>query len=1095
MPPSAAPVQLTEKLLINAGGWDAIRHARALRDTGRVSGAHWSAPMLQGFVREGEKELRSGLKILSASNVENICTCRVSREYGTICAHSLAVGLAVVAGQAVRGESADSAERSAAHSAQTHSPVATTLPKPTLDLPFHADPSAEARLHVILAPDLATAWNKNQLLFGLELSVGTKRGMLGAANLNPTDSLLSDDFEIVERLAKLTGTTPGGMSFVNCAQFLELLGLLANHPRLTLGKTGKLAVSADPLRPLLRATMNTDGSLELTVKLPEGSRVLAANGRAYLLRPGASQTTVQPLAPGLPAVYHPLFETTTRRLPADQAAAFLGLEWPKLEPFFDLRSEAISSPAASAARAATVAVVEPGQPQWVLSLEGSLHQLGARLQAIYPNKRIISLGTTPERETFTYPVPNAAPGMLHTRNQAAERAAIGRLISWGFHGPDTGGNYFLRGEDSVLRFFAMGLPDWQRDPAWQVTVGSRFQSVSKQIEVITPEVAVRGSGEDWFEMELNLTGSSGERFSAHEIQRLLQMGGGHTRLRNGKLAILPAETLADFQEVLRDCDPTQSQPGVYRLRNTQGAYLQSSLERWNIAAAPSWQQWQAKKGALHRPADLLLAGVLINFLRPYQHEGVRWLHLLAENGLGGILADEMGLGKTLQALAYLSSFPPQKGKAALPSLVVCPTSLVANWRQEAAKFTPELKTLAIDGADRTSLFAKIDESDLVVTSYALLRRDLEKYRVRQFAAVVLDEAHHIKNPDSQVAMAACSLRSDHRFVLTGTPMENSVRDLWSIMHFALPGYLGSRQDFRERYELPLSRPGDPTKDAVRDRLIRRLRPVMLRRRKKDVATELPDRIEQTAFCDLTPAQTQVYNALLEQSRLKLDNARRDKKQGAGRMLVLTALLRLRQACCDLRLLGIAETDGSQTSSGDAEATPANSAKLALLDELLEEIREGGHRVLIFSQFVSMLKILAAHLDAAQTPFCYLDGSTKPKDRAAQVERFQTDDSMTAFLISVKAGGVGLNLTGADTVIHFDPWWNPAVEAQATDRAHRIGQTRVVTAYRLIARNTVEEKIFALQNRKKELTASLVEREKDEPLLESLSFEEIESLLG
>ena len=230
--------------------------------------------------------------------------------------------------------------------------------------------------------------------------------------------------------------------------------------------------------------------------------------------------------------------------------------------------------------------------------------------------------------------------------------------------------------------------------------------------------------------------------------------------------------------------------------------------------------------------------------------------------------------------------------------------------------------------------------------------------------------------------------------------------------------------------------------AVRERLTRRLRPVLLRRRKKDVATELPDRIEQTAFCDLTPAQSEVYRGLLEQSRLKLDTARRDKNQGAGRMLVLTALLRLRQACCDLRLLGLPENPA--TADADPESTPANSAKLALLDELLEEIREGGHRVLIFSQFVSMLKILSAHLEAAKTPFCYLDGSTKPRDRTAQVERFQTDESMTAFLISVKAGGVGLNLTGADTVIHFDPWWNPAVEAQATDRAHRIGQTRVVT---------------------------------------------------
>ena len=643
------------------------------------------------------------------------------------------------------------------------------------------------------------------------------------------------------------------------------------------------------------------------------------------------------------------------------------------------------------------------------------------------------------------------------------------------------------------------MPGLQKLPNWQVTVGTRFTHVSKQIEIITPEVAVRGSGEDWFEMEIALNGSSGERFPAGEIQRLLQMGAGHTRLRNGKLAVLPAETLNDLQEVLRDCDPSQSSPGVYRLRKSQGAYVESSLEKWGVPTAPSWEQWRNQRGKLQVATDFRLPASLGEALRPYQHEGVRWLHLLAGNGLGGILADEMGLGKTLQALSYLvtTTDPAEK----LPSLVVCPTSLVDNWRRESAKFTPDLKTLPIDGPDRAPLFARIGQSDLVITSYALLRRDLDKYRALRFGTVILDEAHHIKNPDSQVAQAACALRSEHRFVLTGTPMENSVRDLWSIMHFALPGYLGQRRDFRERYELPLSRPGDPAAEAARERLTRRLRPVLLRRLKKDVAKDLPARIEQTAFCDLTPAQTEVYRQLLEQSRLKLDTARRDKNKGAGRMLVLTALLRLRQACCDLRLLGI-EPDALAPSADladendDAPAVrpAAVSAKLALLDELLTEVRDGGHRVLIFSQFVSMLKILSAHLETQNTPFCYLDGSTKPRDRAAQVERFQTDESITAFLISVKAGGVGLNLTGADTVIHFDPWWNPAVEAQATDRAHRIGQTRVVTAYRLIARGTVEEKIFALQNRKRELTASLVERESDEPLLETLSFEEIESLL-
>ncbi len=1098
--PSAAPVALTEKLLITAGGWDAIRHARGLREAGRVSGAHWSPPVLQGMVREGDREYRAGLKILSQTNVENLCTCRPSREYGTICAHSLAVGLAIIAGQS-----------------PPPAPAATrpgTPPPPTVAvaLPYHADPNAPARMHVVLAPDVAAAWSKGQLLVGLELATGNNRGMFGAGGGR---TLRPEDFRVVERLAAITKAVPGGMSFVDRAGFLALLDTLAAHPRVTLGRDKPLTVDAAALRPPLAARFLDDDSLEIRVGLPDNSRVLTAGGHAWLLNTEkAGPTTLQPLSPGLPAPYLPLLEERSRRLPRDHAAAFLDTEWPRLEPFFDLRSPSIS-PAST-----VVAEPEPEPPQFALSLEGSLNGLSAELRAVYPDNRIQHASAEPERRSVAFNK-NAPTRLVRTRNVTSERAAVARVNAWGFAGPNAANQYFLSGEDAVLRFFVNVLPALKQEPNWQVTVGARFTNVAKQIEIITPEFSVARSGEDWFEMELGLTGSSGERYSASEVQRLLQMGAGRARLPNGKRAILPEAMLNDFQEVLRDCDPSQPRPGVYRLDQSRGAYLESTLERWNVAAAPSWQQYVERRGGFQRASEINLPAGLADTMRPYQQEGVRWLHLLAANSLGGILADEMGLGKTLQALAYLASsivgraprLPrddapnPRSGPSAggnhhaaggapalqperQPSLVVCPTSLVDNWRQESAKFTPGLRTLAIDGPDRAPLFAKIDTADLVITSYALLRRDLDKYRTRQFAAVILDEAHHIKNPDSQVAQAACALRSQRRFVLTGTPMENSVRDLWSIMHFALPGYLGSRQDFRERYEQPLSRPGDPAAEAVRERLTRRLRPVLLRRRKKDVATELPDRIEQTAFCDLTPAQREVYRGLLEQSRLKLDTARRDKNQGAGRMLVLTALLRLRQACCDLRLLGLPEN----AAAPDAESVPPSSAKLALLDELLEEIREGGHRVLIFSQFVSMLKILSAHLEAAKTPFCYLDGSTKPRDRTAQVERFQTDESMTAFLISVKAGGVGLNLTGADTVIHFDPWWNPAVEAQATDRAHRIGQTRVVTAYRLIARNTVEEKIFALQNRKKELTASLVEREKDEPLLETLSFAEIEGLL-
>jgi len=443
---------------------------------------------------------------------------------------------------------------------------------------------------------------------------------------------------------------------------------------------------------------------------------------------------------------------------------------------------------------------------------------------------------------------------------------------------------------------------------------------------------------------------------------------------------------------------------------------------------------------------------------------------LASNGLGGILADDMGLGKTLQSLATLRALG---GKA----LVVCPSSLVRNWENEARKFTPDRRVLVIDGAERESLFDRIADADLVITSYALLRRDADRYRATAFRVAVLDEANHIKNPDTQNARTAASIRADARFVLTGTPIENSVRDLWSILEFAVPGYLGTRKEFSERYEKPIQAGGDAARE-VHVRLGRRLKPLMLRRMKSEVAPDLPARIENTLLADLTPEQESVYRAVLEQSRAKSDEARRSAGAGQARMVLLAALTRLRQTCCDLRPL-----DPECTTDGV-------SAKLPLFEELLQEAMDGGHRVLVFSQFVRMLSLLRKRLEEREIPYTYLDGETKHRQKV--VDRFQNSSDIPVFLISLRAGGTGLNLTAADTVIHFDPWWNPSVEAQATDRAHRIGQTSTVTSYRLITRGTVEEKIVELQNKKRAQTEAVLRS--GGSFDEVLTIEDLESLL-
>ena len=451
-------------------------------------------------------------------------------------------------------------------------------------------------------------------------------------------------------------------------------------------------------------------------------------------------------------------------------------------------------------------------------------------------------------------------------------------------------------------------------------------------------------------------------------------------------------------------------------------------------------------------------------LRGYQIQGAQWLLARARKGLGALLADEMGLGKTVQTLAMIECLEGT-------TLVVCPSSLVWNWRREAQHFLPGLTVLPLDGPDREKRFGSIPVHRLVITSYALLRRDIEHYKRVNFSAVVLDEAQHIKNPDSQNARASCALTAQSRFILTGTPVENSLRDLWSLFEFLLPAYLGSRQDFKERYETPLL---NGERGGTWRRLSRRLQPYLLRRRKKEILTELPAKIEQVIEVELSPEQKTAYTQLQQTARAQIDELR-GRYSGTARMRVLTALLRLRQACCDLRLLG---------------AQDASSSKLNALLELLEETIDGGHRALVFSQFTAMLDLIGAALEENGILFCRLDGSTKNREQV--VDRFQSDERIPVFLISLKAGGVGLNLTAADTVIHFDPWWNPAVEAQATDRAHRIGQERVVTSIKLIARDTVEERVLRMQESKRELLEGTMDAD---AALERLTTEDLRELVG
>jgi SNF2 family DNA or RNA helicase len=457
-------------------------------------------------------------------------------------------------------------------------------------------------------------------------------------------------------------------------------------------------------------------------------------------------------------------------------------------------------------------------------------------------------------------------------------------------------------------------------------------------------------------------------------------------------------------------------------------------------------------------------------LRSYQKSGYNWLNFLNEYGFGGCLADDMGLGKTVQTLALLQS---QKQKAKAPSLLIIPTSLIYNWELEASKFTPELKIFNYTGTNRNKEIDYFSEYDLIITSYGIVRIDIDLLKNYPFHYIILDESQAIKNPSSNISQAVRELRSKHRLILTGTPLENTTLDLWSQMSFINPGLLGTQTFFKNEFLNPIERKKDIEKSQKLSQIIK---PFILRRLKSQVALDLPEKIENIQYCLMNEAQEELYERTKSQYRNQILLEMEQKGTQRSQFLLLQGLTKLRQIANHPRLV-------EEDYKGD-------SGKMEDVRYKLENIISEGHKVLVFSQFVKHLDILREYLDEQKIPYAYLDGSTR--DRQAQVETFQTDDKYKVFLISLKAGGVGLNLTAAEYVFLLDPWWNPAVEAQAVDRAHRIGQTSTVFTYKFISRNSVEEKILALQQSKRQLTENIISSE--EGFVKSLSPDDMLSLL-
>jgi superfamily II DNA or RNA helicase len=1033
----------TEKTLMDWAGPRKFADGRALHENGCISELDFSPPFVRGTLNTGSRILRTALKLLPDGSVESLCPCYDNRERGVICQHVIALGLALHRRmhdpdlEAKLDEERRHAERIA------RAAEGRLIRRVGLD---HPD-AVPARLELELADAWAQGWREEALPIRIGLwTGGARRPLSGNPGSGPI-GLSREDENLLFVLEDIAEGPPPERLLLRRPDFLNLLRLRAGQSLRMESGGPPLRIHSERAETTLCVTLDgITGILLLSLRTTDPAGEILDNPLYLVHRHegwAAARNHVWPIARLLPPPLHLVYQ---RPVPIERMSVprFLRTELPMLARLLPVDSEVSED----------LFTIVPAKPAFRLTVRGSPASLAATLYAEYDGTALIAGKADP---AGSFAIPDPEDLLRYTiRNPEAEAYALQILQRMGFSGPRGDELSSIVGPSAVLKFIGTDLPALRRR-GWRVDLQGRIAPFADGALYATPVVHIEDQPGGVFDVRFDLEDTRGQSIPSPVIQRALQMGESHVEYQ-GATVIFDSGAVEAMREVFRDCDASEgARPGSFRLGSIHAAFVKASLDALDgvdVEAPAAWRE--AAKGMQSAGRDEAFdPGLGLQAeLRPYQADGIRWLRFLERGAFGGILADEMGLGKTVQALGWIAQerlHPECRGK---PALVVCPTSLVENWAEEAARFTPGLKVMVLSGAARHEQWDRIPSSDLLITSYALLRRDMDRYASLPLGVVLLDEAQHIKNRSTQNALAAKSLPCRHRLVLTGTPMENSAADLWSIMDFLMRGYLGSYKSFRQRYELPIVQGGEDGEAAL-TRLRRKLSPFLLRRLKKDVARDLPPKISRQAVCTLSTEQAAVYRVLLENARRRISEGVAAHGFQAMRMEAIRLLLRLRQACCHLDLL---------RQPGLEPGLP--SGKMELFFELLDEALDANHRVLVFSQFVSMLRILRTEMDRRGLRYCYLDGATQ--GRLGVVREFNTTPEIPLFLISLKAGGTGLNLTGADMVIHYDPWWNPAVEDQATDRAYRIGQQRTVYAVKLITRDTVEERVLSMQKRKQAL---------------------------
>ncbi len=1014
-------MDVSKDWLGKAAGWRAFQEGRKLHAAGRVLECSRDGELFVGVLQASPRPRKVQVKIISANEVETRCTCAENRRDGAFCGHGVALVLESIEGSIKTPEPANT------------STSKQSAPRPSR--PSRRESRGNAYQVKIRSCALEALHRSRPLSFSIERIKGEPdENDLNLSQWMSSLHLGSDeDFPLLQ---------------VQGPQLESLIEALSGHERVLIGEKA-LRISLNQRKPELEFSPPSQ------LQCPDpGEHWLKIGSQWWWITPELWQA-----GPRTSGKFDALIDGEA--VEVKELELLSGLD--DLGADFELVGDAFDSLEFSTQI-----------PHLIINLEGSGGYIEAHPQAIYEGREAVDLldfDATPHWKPADQKA--AEWGTFHTRDLSLEQEVIEFLSSCGFQKDKGEPTMRLRGEEPVIDFLAGDLQRMQAH-GWEVVPSVTLSKILSKIEVISPSISQTQSGGDWLDLEISYPGSSGQNFTQQQVRQVLSSGRKKFKLPNGKLGIIDQSACETLETLLAETDPKQIRGNQYRVDARHVESLHRALGEVSPTSIQSEMKWVDKVQAqLEYP------------LRDYQKHGVAWMLSHCRAFGGALLADDMGLGKTFQSIALiLAARSAGVSDGANPVLVVAPTSLLTNWEEEIARFAPKLRCLIWHGSNRDDYRQDIAKSDVVLTSYGVLTRDRVLFRKSEWSLAFLDEASLIRNPEAEIAKSCHAIQAQCRIAITGTPVENSVRDLWSCFQFILPGYFGKRKEFEERYEKPCREtPPDP---KALQRLQLRVEPHLLRRRKDEVATELPAKIETVVWCGMSRTQADLYRTLINQGHEAIAQASKTQGAGAAKLQTLTTLLRLRQCCCDVRLTGL---DSDQKLD-----LKERSSKLLRLIEIISDLRNNNHKALIFSQFTSQLDNVSELLDALGHDYCRLDGSSR--DRGGIVRKFQSENGPGIFLISLKAGGYGLNLTQADVVIHLDPWWNPAAERQATDRAHRIGQLKPVNVYKLITRGTVEEKILRLQQSKAKLAGGAIgETLEDGPGSMDLDFDELTTFSG